>query len=35
MSVQRALDVVRDAAQRTLKPPSAGITTTHDEKARR
>jgi hypothetical protein len=35
MSVQRALDVVRDAAQRTLKPPSAAITTTHDEKARR
>lgn len=35
VSVQRALDVVRDAAQRTLHPPSAGLTTSHDEKAQR
>ena len=35
MSVQRALDVVRDAVQRTSYPPSAGITTSHDERARR
>jgi tRNA (guanine-N7-)-methyltransferase len=35
MSVQRALDMVRDAAQRTLHPPPAGITPLHHEKARR
>lgn len=35
MSVQRALDVVRDAAQRTFHPPSAGDTTSHDKRPRR
>jgi tRNA (guanine-N7-)-methyltransferase len=34
MSVQRALDVVRDAAQRTFHPPAAGTTISHDERPR-
>jgi tRNA (guanine-N7-)-methyltransferase len=32
VSVQRALDVVRDAAQRTLSPQSVGTTSSHDER---